>query len=150
MRLGQTKSPGHAHGLKSFMKSKIALMMIAIIVAQALVIRWLLSISHTNAQKCGQEMPHLQNRSMPVELKAEAPEIAQLTKLKGQEIHQLSTIEIFRRFALLAPAPSKTPYMLANPHATYYSDSNLQQDRKIDELLKQRERGFFIEVVEFP
>ena len=128
-------------------------LMIITIIAQGLSITWLLNSSQVNSKACFQG-PELQNKSN-INRDIGKPEgsdaltsdsISPTNKNKGSEIHQLTTIEIFRRFALLAPSPLNTPYILADPHATYYSDSNLQQDRKIDELLKQRERGFFIEV----
>jgi hypothetical protein len=58
--------------------------------------------------------------------------------------HELSAMEIFRRFVLQPPAPANVPYSLHNEEATYYSRSD--QDRIIDAYLKHREKGFFVEV----
>ncbi len=139
---------------KSFLRSKkVAILMVATIVIQAIAIRWLLSSSQSNASKCTQELTQLREKSVSnknVIVEPTATPISESMpasqKDQGNEAHLLTPVEIFRRFALLAPVPSKTPYNLANQHATYYSEPTLQQDKKIDELLKQRERGFFIEV----
>lgn len=61
----------------------------------------------------------------------------------GQQVPS-TALDIFRRFVLQPPAPAKVPYNLNNKVATHFSQSG--QDKKIDELLKQREKGFFIEV----
>jgi hypothetical protein len=143
----------HSFPKKSFLQSKqVSTLMAATVVIQALSICWLLNRSQPNVNKSTQELTPpretaVVNKSVIEEPVIPNPEsIPASRKNQGSEPHLLTTIEIFRRFALLAPVPSKTPYNLANPHATYYSDSTLQQDRKMDELLKQRERGFFIEV----
>jgi hypothetical protein len=62
--------------------------------------------------------------------------------------YELSIVEIFRRFVLQPPAPADIPYNLEDLEATYYSRS--EHDRIVDSLLKQREKGFFLEVFPDP
>jgi hypothetical protein len=84
----------------------------------------------------GLEARHAQQEANPVQQSPPAQE-------GGQQVPS-TALDIFRRFVLQPPAPAKVPYNLNNKVATHFSQSG--QDKKIDELLKQREKGFFIEV----
>ena len=148
---------------------KAGTLLFCIIFLRELAVHWQLANSghpdlvecHSNLNQALKDISALQNKSNSMIskireaelLSLERPRIASETALIKQDSalpavdqghHLLSTVEIFRRFVLQPPAPAKVPYNLKNEVATHYSQS--EQDKKIDNLLKQREKGFFIEV----
>ena len=105
------------------------LLIFVVFLTLEVVVYWKLSTRELpHLSKCSEALPILQSQIIPI------PE--------GQ--HLLSTTEIFRRFILQPPAPDKVPYRLQNGKATHYAHN--EQDRKIDAMLKKREKGFFVEV----
>lgn len=146
---------------RSSMLFKIGYLFLAIIFIREIAVHWQLannglpdlvecSAALRDAQ---QQNAILRNKSNsfvaaiePEAIKPAFHEVVQQRQMpvatEGQQ--HLSSVDIFRRFVLQPPAPAKVPYNLHNKEATHYSQS--EQDKKIDNLLKQREKGFFIEV----